>query len=86
MSDSQIMSKQCKYMKGQYVRYKKEVVDEMRKRISGATVGPFPFGRLLIVSNGDIRQDGSILYEYEYGCFGNHEGFALENDLEPYQY
>ena len=73
-----------KFSVGQYVRFKTSRVDEMRELISKNkyTIGPFPFGKLTIISY--TRNNNTILYNYEYGLGGNHEGFANENDIEPY--
>ena len=70
-----------KFKKGQLVRFKNHVVNEMRKRIGDNPVGPFPFGKLILWT--DPRWNGSTwMYEYEYGAFGNHEGSAREEDIQ----
>jgi hypothetical protein len=73
------------FKRGQCVRFKSERVAEMRKAVDKIpnAIGPFPFGKLIIVScDGNCGND--ILYNYEYGVYGYHEGFAVGKDLEPY--
>ena len=73
------------------VRYNQEWLNDYKKRLEplrklyGADIGEQPIGKLFICS--EPRWDSNrktFSYDYEYGIFGNHEGTALEKDLELY--
>ena len=74
---------QPKFKKGNLVKFKTHVVNEMRERIGPNGVGPFPFGRLILWTS-PYWNGSTWMYEYEYGSFGDHEGFAREEDIELY--
>jgi len=81
----------AKFRKGSIVRYNQEWVKQCKERLEplikqyGGSLGQQPFGRLTIYS--DPRWDSknkTFGYAYEYGMFGDHEGYALEKDLQLY--
>ena len=72
---------------GQSVQFKPSVVIEMQRRLSECShnpIGPFPFGRLTIYSAHYCKSTNQYKYNYEYGTFNNHEGYANESDLQHY--
>jgi len=75
----------ARFAPGQIVKFKDNIIQDMRKSIEKLpnVIGPFPFGKLIIVSGQPYS--GDIMYNYEYGWGGQHEGFAYGNDLEPYK-
>lgn len=80
-----------KFRKGSLVRYTSEWVNECKERIAplikkyGGNLGEQPFGRLIIYSEPVWNSQNKMFsYYYEYGMFGDHEGCALEKDLELY--
>ena len=80
-----------KFQKGSLVRYTSEWVKECKLRIAplikkyGGNLGEQPFGRLIIYSEPVWNSKNKMFsYYYEYGIFGNHEGCALEKDLQLY--
>ena len=85
------LSPKPKFRKGSLVRYNQEWVKQCKKRLEplikqyGGSLGEHPFGRLIIYS--EPRWDSknrTFGYAYEYGMFGDHEGYALETDLQSY--
>ena len=68
------------FKKGQVVRYKEQIVAEMRARMPRGCIGPFPYGQLIIWDN-PTYSAGEWTYEYEYGYGGTNEGCARECDL-----
>ena len=75
------------FRKGQTVRYNESeshIMRNQKNRIgsSSGSSGPMPLGRLLIWSDPTYDMTRKEwLYEYEYGCCGNHEGCANESRL-----
>ena len=50
------------------------------------SVGPVPIGQLLTIEGrrwrAGPRGGGQWLYDYAYGLFGDHEGTALQTDIQ----
>ena len=78
-----------KYRQGQAnvfynAKRRKEIIEsreELRKKFTSSELGESPLGRLTLYA--PPFWDGKTwVYPYEYGCYGNHEGYAAEEDLE----
>ena len=80
-----------KFKRGHLVRYKQEWINKCKESLEpfrkqyGGSLGEQPFGRLVIYSEPiwDFK-NRMFCYHYEYGMFGDHEGYAREKDLELY--
>ena len=80
-----------KFKNGQLVIFNDKKQQEIRDNVKvlqktyGHAVGEQPYGRLIIYGepswNAQLKQ---WIYAYEYGIFGDHEGFANEDTLLPY--
>ena len=73
----------------QSVKYKKEIIEKMKKNLNNSNIeiyGEMPFGKLRIDEqpfwNKKIKK---WTYNYVYGIFNNHEGYATEDDIELYK-
>lgn len=81
-----------KYSRGNLVKYTKQRSDEIIKsrklllqEFTSKELGESPLGRLIIYSDPFwSNQHKNWMYPYEYGIFGDHEGYALETELEIY--
>ena len=55
--------------------------EKLRAKYPSHELGESPLGRLNIYD--DPHWNGKTwVYPYDYGCFGDHEGYAEEEDLE----